>query len=169
MSGIVYGFDAAPLFKHLGGLERLNQSHFVSVRREIGDYMVGNVQENLNAQRLFDGSAMPPSKAAQDRQPRWKRNNKKLGRVKGEARGDTEKTLLREGHLRNSYVSQLTASGVEIGAGGVAADYAAIHHFGGQAGRGHKTKIIARPILGVNAVQERAIGDFMIAEIGRLP
>lgn len=169
MSGIAYTFDAAPIFRHLGGLERLNAGHFASVRREIGEYMLGNVQDNFDGQRLFDGSAMPPSKAAQNRQPRWKRDNKKLGRVKGEAYGDTEKTLFREGHLLDSYVYQLTGSGVEIGAGGVAADYAAIHHFGGITGRGHKTKIIARPILGVSDSQERAIGDFMIAEIGRLP
>ena len=107
---------------------------------------------------------MPQSKSAVDRTPKWKRNNKKLGRVKGEVRGDHDKTLLKDGHLRDSYVYQLNNAGVEIGS---ALIYSAIHHFGGQAGRGHKTKIIARPILGVSAAQEKALGDFMIAEIGR--
>ena len=164
MSGIVYGFDAAPIFKHLGGLERLNAGHFASVRREIGEYMVGNVLDNIRDQKLFDGSAMPQSKSAVDRTPKWQRNNKKLGRVKGEVRGDHDKTLLKDGHLRDSYVYQLNNAGVEIGS---ALIYSAIHHFGGQAGRGLKTKIIARPILGVSAAQEKALGDFMIAEIGR--
>jgi phage virion morphogenesis protein len=144
MSGLVYGFDAAPIFKHLGGLERLNASHFASVRREIGEYMLGNVQDNFDGQRLFDGSAMPPSKAAAKR---------------------AGKTLIDKHHLYDSYVYQLTGSGVEIGSAKV---YAAIHQFGGQTGRGHKTNITARPVLGVSASQEKALGDFMIAEIGRL-
>lgn len=149
MSGIAYTFDAAPIFKHLGGLERLNAGHFASVRREIGEYMLGNVQDNFDGQRLFDGSAMPPSKAAAKR---------------------AGKTLIDKHHLYDSYVYQLTGTGVEIGAGGVASKYAAIHHFGGETGRpGHRFIMKARPVLGVAAAQEKAMGDFMIAEIGRLP
>lgn len=144
MSGIVYGFDAAPIFKHLGGLERLNAGHFASVRREIGEYMLGNVQDNFDGQRLFDGSAMPPSKAAAKR---------------------AGKTLIDKHRLYDSYTYQLNNSGVEIGS---ALIYSAIHHFGGKAGRGHKTTITPRPVLGVSASQEKAMGDFMIAEIGRL-
>lgn len=144
MSGIVIKFDAAPLLQHLRGLERFNQSHFVSVRREIGEFMLGNVQDNLDAQRLHDGKAMPPSKAAAKR---------------------GGKTLIAKHHLYDSYVYQLSGAGVEIGS---ALIYAAIHHFGGQTGRGHKTNITARPVLGVSASQERAIGDLMIAAIGRI-
>ena len=145
MSGIAYTFDAAPIFKHLGGLERLNAGHFASVRREIGEYMLGNVQDNFDGQRLFDGSAMPPSKAAAKR---------------------TGKTLIDKHRLYDSYVYQLNNAGVEIGS---ALIYSAIHHFGGKTGRGHKTTITPRPVLGVSATQEKALGDFMIAEIGRLP
>lgn len=145
MSGLVYGFDAAPIFKHLGGLERLNAGRFASVRREIGEYMLGNVQDNLDGQRLFDGSAMPPSKAAAKR---------------------AGKTLIDKHRLYDSYAYQLNNAGVEIGS---ALIYSAIHHFGGKAGRGQKTTITPRPVLGVSATQEKALGDFMIAEIGRLP
>ena len=144
MSGIAYTFDAAPIFKHLGGLERLNAGHFASVRREIGEYMLGNVQDNFDGQRLFDGSAMPPSKAAARR---------------------AGKTLIDKHNLYDSYVYQLNNSGVEIGS---ALIYSAIHHFGGKTGRGQKTNITPRPVLGVSATQEKALGDFMIAEIGRL-
>ena len=144
MTGIVQRFDTQPMLQHLRGLERLNNSHFISVRREIGEYMLGNVQDNLDTQRLHTGAAMPPSKAA----------GKRAG-----------KTLIDKHHLYDSYTYQLPSDGVEIGSGLI---YAAIHHFGGKAGRGHKTSITPRPVLGVSAKQERAIGDFMIAAIGRL-
>ena len=115
------------------------------MRAEIGEYLVGNVQDNLRDQKLFDGSTMPPSKAAAKR---------------------AGNTLVDKGHLRDSYVYQVNNSGVEIGS---ALIYSAIHHFGGKTGRGHKTNITPRPVLGVSATQEKALGDFMIAEIGRLP
>ena len=127
--------------------------------------MLGNVHDNFRDQKLFDGSAMPPSKAAQGRTTTWKRNNKSKGRVKGAVR-EPGKTLIDHHHLYDSYAYQLNNAGVEIGS---ALIYSAIHHFGGKAGRGLKTTITARPVLGVSASQEKALGDFMIAEIGRLP
>ena len=144
MTGIVQRFHTQPMLQHLRGLERLNQSHFVGVRREIGEYMLGNVQDNFDTQRLFGGAAMPPSKAA------------------GKRGG---KTLIDKHNLYDSYVYQLPTDGIEIGSAKV---YAAIHHFGGTTGRGGKTKITPRPVLGVSEKQERAIGDYMIAAIGRL-
>ena len=153
-NAITVNFDATPIVKHLRGLETLNAGRFASVRREIGEYMLGNVQDNFDGQRLFDGSAMPPSDAAQGRTTTWKRNNKTKGRVKGAVRA-AGKTLIDHHNLYDSYVYQLNGAGVEIGS---ALIYSAIHHFGGQAGRGKKIKIIARPILGVSASQEKALG-----------
>ncbi len=75
------------------------------------------------------------------------------------------KTLIDKHNLYDSYVYQLPTDGVEIGSAKV---YAAIHHFGGKAGRGHKTNITARPVLGVSAKQERAIGEMMLEQIRRL-
>lgn len=144
MTGIVQRFDTQPMLQHLRGLERLNQSHFVSVRREIGEFMLGNVQDNLDTQRLYTGAAMPPSKAA------------------GKRGG---KTLIDKHNLYDSYAYQLPNDGIEIGSAKV---YAAIHHFGGKAGRGHKSTITARPVLGVSVKQERAIGDSLIAAIRRI-
>lgn len=165
MSGIVASFEAKPLLQHLRGLERMNQSHFVSVRREIGEFMLGNVQDNLDTQRLYDGKPMPQSKAAQGRTTIWKRDNKTKGRVKGAVRA-AGKTLIDQHHLYDSYTHQLTGSGVEIGS---ALIYAAIHHFGGETGRtGRRFMMTARPVLGVSASQERAIGDLMIAAIEKI-
>lgn len=164
-AGITSSFDTTPLTRHLGALVSLEASRFASVRREIGEYMIGNVQDNFDGQRLFDGSPMPPSKAAQGRTTTWKRSNKKLGREKGGVRA-AGKTLIDKHRLYDSYVYQLAGLGVELGSAVV---YAAIHHFGGETGRpGHRFQMTARPVLGVAAAQEKAIGDFLIAEIGRM-
>lgn len=164
MSGITLGFDAAPIVNHLGALGRLDATKYASARREIGEFMIGNVQDNFDAQRLFDGSAMPQSKAAQGRTTTWKRSNKNKGRVKGEVRA-AGKTLIAKHHLYDSYVHQLEGSGVALGSILV---YARIHHSGGETGRpGHRFIMVARPVLGVGPVQERFIGDFLVAEIGR--
>lgn len=163
-SGMTAGFNAERLTEHMRGLERLNTGHFASVRREIGEFMLGNVQDNFDAQRLFDGTPMPPSAAAQGRTTTWKQNNKKLGRVKGSVRAPG-KTLIDTHRLYDSYTYQLTGAGVEIGS---ALIYSAIHHFGGETGRpGHRFMMTARPVLGVAAAQEKAMGDYMIAAIGR--
>jgi phage virion morphogenesis protein len=59
------------------------------------------------------------------------------------------KILTESGHLRGSIRSQLLGSrAVAVGTNRV---YAAIHQLGGQAGRGRKVTIPARPYLGVSA------------------
>ncbi|MBP6897383.1 MAG: phage virion morphogenesis protein [Pseudacidovorax sp.] len=126
---------------HLARLAIADAKGYVRARENIGEYMVGEVQDNLDGQRLYDGSAMPQSKAAIAR--------------KG-------KTLIDKHHLYDSYVFQLVPGGVAVGSNMV---YALIHHAGGQTGRGHKTKIVARPVLGVAAAQEKRIGDILLAEI----
>lgn len=72
------------------------------------------------------------------------------------------KTLVDHGHLRDSitYMVYLDGSGLEVGTNLV---YAAIHQFGGRAGRNHAVKLRARPFLGVSADDEEAI-DAILAE-----
>ena len=144
MSGVALtlGFDDGPIRRHLAALMLLDARGFDGVRREIGEYFIGEVQDNLDGQKLAEGKAMPQSKAARAR--------------KG-------KTLIRKHHLYDSYVYQLVDGGVEVGS---ALAYAAIHHFGGETGRkGHRFMMTARPVLGVGPAQEAKLGDFLIAEI----
>lgn len=148
MTGTVLraGFDDSRITRHLTMLAIADARGFDGVRREIGEYLVGDVQDNLDGQKLFDGKPMPQSKAAIQR--------------KG-------KTLIDRHHLYDSYVYQLVGGGgVEVGSALV---YAAIHHFGGPTGRpGHRFVMEARPVLGIGERQERRLGDFVIAEIQRL-
>lgn len=146
MSGVALtaGFDDSRITRHLALLAIMDAKGFDGVRREIGEYFIGEVQDNLDGQKLFDGQAMPQSKAAIAR--------------KG-------KTLIKKHHLYDSYVYQLVGGGVEVGS---ARAYAAIHHFGGETGRmGHRFKLPARPVLGIGPRQEKRLGDFMVAEIER--
>lgn len=164
MSGVSFNFDSAPITLHLARLAVMHQGKFAEMRREIGNYFVEDVKDNLQDQKLFDGSAMPQSKAAQGRTTTWRRSNKKLGRTKGEVR-ESGKTLIDDHHLYDSYVYQLAGGGIEVGS---AKAYAAIHHFGGATGRGHKTKVLARPVMGIAARQELQIGYLLIKSIKEL-
>lgn len=146
VSGIALqvGFADTEITRHLARLALLDQRGFDGVRREIGEYLVGNIQDNLDGQKLADGSPMPQSKAAIAR---------------------SGKTLIDRHHLYDSYVYQLAGTGVEVGSAMV---YAAIHHFGGETGRqGHRFTLPGRPVMGIGPEQEQMLGKFLIAEITR--
>lgn len=57
------------------------------------------------------------------------------------------KTLTKSGHLGDSVSSNYSRTFAEWGVNRI---YAAIHQFGGRAGRGLRLKIVARPYLGVS-------------------
>jgi len=71
---------------------------------------------------------------------------------------DGGKTLQDFGHLRDSIVYLASSDGVEIGSALV---YAAIHQFGGNAGRNNSVEIEARPFLGLNDSLETEIGEMV--------
>ena len=56
--------------------------------------------------------------------------------------------LTMRGHLSESINYQITGDTLKIGTGRTVEHYAAIHQFGGQAGRSQKVTIPARPYLG---------------------
>ncbi len=145
MSGVTLRLNVQAgdaMARHLAALAALEAGHFAAARRQIGEYLVEDVQDNLEGQRLFDGRPMPQSKAAIKRKGR---------------------TLIDKHHLYDSYVYQLGGNTVEAGSALV---YAAIHHHGGLTGRlRHRFRMEARPVLGIGERQERRLGDLLIAEI----
>lgn len=68
-------------------------------------------------------------------------------------------------HLYQSITYRIEGRNVLIV--GVAPPWAAIHQFGGQAGRGHKVNIPARPFLGISAEDRAAIVNVLGAAINR--
>lgn len=145
-SGVSLSFDAGSasvIEAHMARLGLLAAGHFVDARREMGEYMIGQVQDAFDRQRLFDGAPMPQSKAALKR---------------------AGKTLIKAHHLYDSYVSQL--EGADSVAAGSNSPYARIHHFGGETGRaGHRFVMTARPVLGMTPKREQRLGDFLIRSI----
>lgn len=141
MAGVTYSFGDGPIRRHLAALALLHRQGFDRARRNIGEYLLGEVQDRLDGQRLVDGTPMPQSKAAIARQG---------------------KTLIHHKLLYLSYTQQPTRDGVEVGSNSI---YAAIHHFGGDAGRHHSVHLPARPVLGTTDADERRIGDFLIQAI----
>ncbi len=66
--------------------------------------------------------------------------------------GNAPMTILRmRGHLAGSINYQVSGGVLTIGTGKEVEDYAAIHQFGGKAGRGLKAVIPGRPYLGFSA------------------
>jgi len=76
----------------------------------------------------------------------WKQSNR--------ARDEIGKTLVDHGHLRDSFTHIASKSSVTHGSN---IPYAAIHQFGGKTGRGHKSLLPQRKILGLNATDKTEI------------
>ena len=78
------------------------------------------------------------------------------------------KTLQKSGQLAASLTTQVSSNYALIGSN---KKYAAIHHLGGQAGRGHKTNLPERPYLPINGNNQpqpdakRRILDIAIAAL----
>lgn len=110
----------------------------------VGEHMLNSVQERFDTETAPDGSAwaaLAPSTVA--------------GRLR--RHGNAELTILREhGHLAGSFNYEASSREVKIGSPVV---YAAIHHFGGAAGRNHAAEIPARPVLGMSHQDEQAISE----------
>lgn len=109
-------------------LHRLVRFDFTGLNRQIGQAIVN---ETLDA---FKRGESPWGQ-------QWKPSLRAQGKVKGQKAG---KTLVDTGRLRNSIHVRATPEVAEVGTDVV---YARIHQLGGKAGRGHKTKIPARPYL----------------------
>ena len=77
------------------------------------------------------------------------------------------KILQDTGLLKNSARAEVTGNTLRVGPSGPAAIYAAIHQFGGKAGRGRKVTIPARPFLVVQPEDETELLDLIRRQIER--
>ena len=86
----------------------------------------------------FEAEVDPTGKRWEDLSPRTKALKAK--------RGKSPKILRQSGYLADKTAYNYDDKGVEFGSD---AKYARLHQFGGNAGRGKKVKIPARPWLGI--------------------
>jgi phage virion morphogenesis protein len=116
-------------------LERLAAAGFLNkaVFNAIGEELLLSTDARFDSQTDPDGRPWEPLNA---KYAEWKR-----------AFHGHDRILKLRGYLRDTLRYQATDVSVAIGSNRV---YSAIHQFGGQAGREHKTTIPARPYLGVS-------------------
>ena len=101
---------------------------------------VGNAAKNEST-RSFESQGSPFGEAWKALAPATLK--KKKGSLK----------LVESGHLKRSLRSNISTSEKRVSVGSNL-EYAAIHQFGGRAGRGHKVSIPARPFLPINEKDE---------------
>lgn len=146
MSGAVLHIDASELGDVGRRLDRLASrvSNMTPVMDEIGSMLVTSTQDRFETGKGPDGDD-------------WLRSIRVA-----EAQGNAQ-TLVDSGRLRDSITHEPGNDQVEIGSNVV---YAAIHQFGGEAGRGKAVTLPARPYLGLSAEDkseiEAIIDDYLM-------
>lgn len=112
-------------------LERLSKilENKTPLLRRIANTMQNTIEESFQSQASPFGE-------------KWKNNATATKRKK---RGN--KILIQSGLLSQSFTQKVTGSSAQVGTN---KQYAAIHQFGGKAGRGKKVSIPARPFMPIN-------------------
>lgn len=127
-------------------------SDLTPVMRDIGELLVERTKQRFKTSTAPDGSRWAPNSEATlgAMLARSGANFRKDGSLskRGAARRAGKKPLIDTGTLMRQTFYRATANEVTVGNSMV---YAAIHQFGGQAGRGRKVTIPARPFLPVTA------------------
>lgn len=143
MTGVNVTFDVRGMeasLRALGGLALAGRD-LTPAMDEIGRTVVDHTQLRFERGRAPDGTPWRPS-------------------LRAAAEGGV--TLIDSGQLRSSITHTAGRTQVEIGTTKI---YGAIHQFGGQTGRGHKTTIRARPYLGLDDSDREDIPDIVIRHL----
>jgi len=138
MSGISlhYHIDIEQPIRGMRELGKVDRAQLLS---DISEMVITETLLNFDDEKAPDGTPWTPSER---------------GLIEG-------KTLQDYGHLRDSitYILDINADATEIGSN---MEYAAIHQFGGQAGRNKSVEIEARSYLGITPDMQTEIGDMAI-------
>ena len=154
-------------FKGLLATLRQRLGNLRPVMEEIGQRYERRVLENFSREQAPDGTPWRPAKVLSN-------YLSYVGTAKGGKRRSAytqsgglraafsrylaaKKLLVLSGRLRSRIHYQADAGSVRIGVAGI--EYAAIHQFGGKAGRGRKVSIPARPYLAMNAGGKMALAE----------
>lgn len=151
MAGAVVRVLAEQAMQRLEALEQRG-GNLTGLFRSFGEHMKESIEKNFDAEgRPTRWAPLSPATLVG-----WVGGYKKGGSyrtkggrltAKGAAAVSGRKILTQSGILRRSVYYVAQGMGIEVIAGGAGLPYAAIHQFGGQAGRGHKVSLPARPYL----------------------
>ena len=139
---------------------RRKMGDLTPVMEEIGELIVSSVQENFNRGGRYSepGSWRGGNKKWKKLAPSTIRERERQGYWPGQI-------LVRTGRLKNSIFYEAGKDHVTVGTNVV---YAAIHQFGGKAGRKHAAKIPARPFLVVQDEDLEEIKEIILDYIKAL-
>ncbi len=108
----------------------------------VGEHLLNSTQDRFDTETAPDGSP-------------WERHAPATIRSRLRRNGNSPITILREsGRLAGSFNYEANSDHAKIGSPVI---YAAIHHYGGEAGRGGNVEIPSRPILGLSSDDESEI------------
>lgn len=119
--------------------------------KNIGEYMIRERETLFRDEHAPDGTPWAPlAESTKYSIFRQKKRSKKAS-----LRAITNKKILTQDHHLRRTVYTAGSEQVVVGPDKTSQAYAAIHQFGGKAGRGRKVTIPARPHLGVNAENKK--------------
>jgi phage gpG-like protein len=153
--------DKIEVDRHFKRLQR-RLGNLTPVFDEIGGMLVTSTNKRFEDQAGPDGTAWKPLTATTllFRAQGGIRGKKEVFRKDGGLTARASKTinaakiLILSGALQKSITHRASATQVQVGTNRV---YAAIHQFGGRAGRGKKVDIPARPFLGLSDADRSSI------------
>lgn len=124
-----------------------------ALHKSIGAYLVRSIDRRFTTETAPDGQRWQPLSKARKKQKRREGLKSKILSAQGRPAG-----------LRGQILYQANEQNVEVGTNLI---YGAIHQLGGQAGRGLRSKIPARPYLGLSPADHDEIQTLLIEEIER--
>lgn len=123
----------------------------------LADKTVANLEDAKPDRALFDAIGAALASSTMDRFEDQRGPDGREWQPSQRAEKENGQTLVDQGHLR-IITHRPGDSQVEVGSNLI---YAAIHQFGGEAGRNLAVTLPARPFLGIDAADEREIGDIV--------
>ena len=162
MAGAAIRVRAEEAAARLRGVESRGEN-LAPVLRAFGQYLLGSIERNFAAggrPTAWEPLKLATKVAWHTRRSSWWSKGGGMT-AKGRAAWEGRKPLTDTGRLRRSIqVAEVTPRSVTIGTNLV---YAAIHQFGGLAGRGRKVRIPARPYLVFQEEDVRRAEEMLLA------
>jgi phage virion morphogenesis protein len=133
VASIRFEFSDRAIQSALKGLEK-QVTDLTPAMRDIGESLL------LSTRKNFDSEAEPEGR-------KWAPLSPRYAIAKGKKKNALRGILTLTGTLRDTISYEANSDSVRVGSNRI---YAPIHQLGGRAGRGGKSRIPARPFLGLN-------------------
>lgn len=170
MSGVSLSRNLSELAGIAGRFDELERAGTATapLMRDISLGLVLSTQRRFELEQSPEGKKWKPfSPVTLYMRAGGRKGFTKSGKVRkaAERKMNSAKLLRRTGRLFQSITAQHSAT---VAMAGTNVIYAAIHNFGGPAGRGKKVEIPARPYFGISSADEAMISDAVSSYYGQV-